>query len=279
MSGGTGMNGMSDESDTPISEPVVDSTPANEEIVTDVSEPTTSSGDDTSSTETMDDAATETSNETQDETIITEQVGDTLAVATFETENKADVDIAANMSVDDKGQLRAYLDNEFDPDSDGSRFNGDVGRQDYSYDSGSSVNSNYSNNTENILHTHKAMWKALDMMQQQIDESNKMETADTVVVTVAKGAGWTFSAGFVTWALRAGSLAATAFSSLPLWRWVDPLPVLNMSERERKEREDSRRRSERLEDKQDRKIGSVLDDDNDTRSKKTKSKDKKSKAA
>ena len=39
-------------------------------------------------------------------------------------------------------------------------------------------------------------------------------------------AGMVVSAGFVTWALRAGGLLSTMLLSMPVWRSVDPLPIL-----------------------------------------------------
>ena len=41
------------------------------------------------------------------------------------------------------------------------------------------------------------------------------------------------SVGYVIWCLRGGSLVATLLTTLPLWRWLDPLPVLDSSDREK----------------------------------------------
>jgi hypothetical protein len=38
--------------------------------------------------------------------------------------------------------------------------------------------------------------------------------------------GASFSVGYVIWLLRGGVLATSLLSSLPAWRFVDPLPVL-----------------------------------------------------
>ena len=35
------------------------------------------------------------------------------------------------------------------------------------------------------------------------------------------------SVGYVIWCLRGGSMVATLLTTLPLWRWLDPLPVLD----------------------------------------------------
>jgi hypothetical protein len=48
--------------------------------------------------------------------------------------------------------------------------------------------------------------------------------------------------------LRGGSLAAAALSSVPLWRRVDPLAVLALSEEERWQREQDIRAAQREEE-------------------------------
>ncbi len=48
------------------------------------------------------------------------------------------------------------------------------------------------------------------------------------------GVAFTLSAGFATWLLRAGTLATSLLSSMPLWRGFDPLPVLGFAMNERK---------------------------------------------
>ena len=42
----------------------------------------------------------------------------------------------------------------------------------------------------------------------------------------ARIAGIVVSAGFVTWAIRAGGLLSTLLLSMPAWRSIDPLPIL-----------------------------------------------------
>ena len=45
------------------------------------------------------------------------------------------------------------------------------------------------------------------------------------------------SVGYVIWCLRGGSLVATLLTTLPLWRWLDPLPVLDHADRARNGRD------------------------------------------
>jgi len=42
------------------------------------------------------------------------------------------------------------------------------------------------------------------------------------------------SAGYVLWALRGGSLLASMLATLPVWRWLDPLPILESREDDEK---------------------------------------------
>jgi hypothetical protein len=45
-------------------------------------------------------------------------------------------------------------------------------------------------------------------------------------VEAAKVAGAAFSVGAIWWALRAGGLMASLLSTAPVWRGLDPLPIL-----------------------------------------------------
>ncbi len=49
-----------------------------------------------------------------------------------------------------------------------------------------------------------------------------------VAVTFGTAAGLTtaVAAGYTLWAAQGGTLLASAFASLPVWRLMDPLPVL-----------------------------------------------------
>ena len=73
-------------------------------------------------------------------------------------------------------------------------------------------------------------------MHSEIDEAVTEQgrhlrfSADTVV-----GLTLSLTAGFVTWALRAGSLLASAVSSMPLWRQFDPMPILVAADEKKRE--------------------------------------------
>jgi len=60
------------------------------------------------------------------------------------------------------------------------------------------------------------------------------------VVSVGSVAGMSttlLSVGYVIWCLRGGSLVATLLTTLPLWKWLDPLPVLDHYDEEGKRRQ------------------------------------------
>ena len=64
------------------------------------------------------------------------------------------------------------------------------------------------------------MHSEVDQQQQQSDERLEL------ILTAGTVASVTFTVGFVSWLLQSGSLLATAMSTSPLWRSIDPIPVL-----------------------------------------------------
>ena len=52
-------------------------------------------------------------------------------------------------------------------------------------------------------------------------------------VSTIKGVGFSLTAGFVAWMLRGGALLASLLASLPVWRQLDPIPILGMDNKER----------------------------------------------
>ena len=67
-------------------------------------------------------------------------------------------------------------------------------------------------------------WKELDSLQEEVQPSF---TFDTTVVGTTAAVTTALSVGYVMWTLKGGYLMASALSSAPLWRMVDPLPVLH----------------------------------------------------
>ncbi|MDX1451964.1 MAG: putative Ig domain-containing protein, partial [Oleiphilaceae bacterium] len=65
--------------------------------------------------------------------------------------------------------------------------------------------------------------KGLDNMRDRVNESADVTQA-VVGSSLAVSAG--MSAGYVAWLARSGVLLSSVISSLPVWRFVDPLPIL-----------------------------------------------------
>jgi hypothetical protein len=111
------------------------------------------------------------------------------------------------------------------------------------------------------LMANQRMMDALDRVRQEIiDDSESRASEQRMSVTVMDSAALASSLGLLSILSRASSLAAAAMSSLPIWRGVDPLAVLAISEEERKQREKDLRDAQAAEDDADRAVGRLLDD-------------------
>ncbi|MEA2708401.1 MAG: hypothetical protein QOF78_1002 [Phycisphaerales bacterium] len=81
------------------------------------------------------------------------------------------------------------------------------------------------------------LWQQLDVLSKELEENNAKPK-----INVGSVAGMTttlLSVGYVIWCLRGGAFVATLLTTLPLWKWLDPLPVLD--EREREEKKDKQK--------------------------------------
>ena len=106
-----------------------------------------------------------------------------------------------------------------------------------------------------------AMWSAIDAMLNELDDHYyQSQSSDVVIANVVRGATWSLSAGFVAWILRGGSLIAAAMSSIPIWKGLDPLPIIAMSKRERKRLEEEKLVDKQEEDSLQHEIGEIIDD-------------------
>ncbi len=77
-------------------------------------------------------------------------------------------------------------------------------------------------------------WQDVDQMLSDFDEAAQDEAQRLQMqAEVAAGVGISLTAGFVSWALRAGSLAASFLAAMPTWRQFDPMPVLTEDEESR----------------------------------------------
>ena len=100
--------------------------------------------------------------------------------------------------------------------------------------------------------------RALDRIREDMtDDANRLASGQQIAVSATEGVALALSLGWLGLLLRGGSLAALAFSALPLWSRVDPLAVLAISEEERMRLEDDLRKAE--EDEKERAVGQLLD--------------------
>ena len=84
------------------------------------------------------------------------------------------------------------------------------------------------------------MMSELDQIKEQIDEATGIrDFGNKVMVGAASGIGAGVVAGYVLWALRGISLISSAISTMPLWRFFDPLPVLTHRRKKDKDEKDS----------------------------------------
>ena len=85
-------------------------------------------------------------------------------------------------------------------------------------------------NIESVLTNNSELWAQIDAMTKQIEENQDSNVTESIqMIEVATGVTGTLTAGFVTWALRGGSLMASIISVAPLWREFDPMPILSHS--------------------------------------------------
>jgi VCBS repeat-containing protein len=105
-------------------------------------------------------------------------------------------------------------------------------------------------------------WNDVDQMAKDMEESvEEQERKTQLSAEAAAGVGISLTAGFVSWALRAGSMAASFLAAMPTWRHFDPMPILS-EDRKRNQTtvaDDEEGRSE--EDEQERAVQELLEKD------------------
>ncbi len=69
-----------------------------------------------------------------------------------------------------------------------------------------------------------------------------------------------YTAGYLTWLFRAGSLVASAITTMPTWTKFDPLPILARSKDERRRQAAKVRRGLEAEDREDEGVASLFGD-------------------
>jgi VCBS repeat-containing protein len=87
-----------------------------------------------------------------------------------------------------------------------------------------------------LIEVPETIWSLLDVMGREMSEHrNEQASGDGIVLQSATVGTFVLSAGYVAWLLRAGVLSASLLSSMPLWRQVDPLPVLSARAKKREQ--------------------------------------------
>jgi hypothetical protein len=107
---------------------------------------------------------------------------------------------------------------------------------------------------------NQQMLQALDQIRQEMaDHAELVEGESDLIVSAAEEVALAFSAGLLGILLRGSSLAAVALSALPVWRRVDPLAILALSDEERRKREEELRAARDTEDLSEEAVGRLLD--------------------
>jgi VCBS repeat-containing protein len=71
-----------------------------------------------------------------------------------------------------------------------------------------------------------ALWQALDDMKRQMSGLDDSSNGGFVISSIVGGSSLLLTTGLISWVLRGGALASALISTLPLWKGVDPLPLL-----------------------------------------------------
>jgi hypothetical protein len=108
----------------------------------------------------------------------------------------------------------------------------------------------------------ESLWLALDRMRRDLHEDTRGTRTEGGVQATVETISIAFSGALVAIALRSSALWAAALSSLPLWRRIDPLMVLGLSDEERRKLEDQQREAR---SKEGSEVGRVLDGGKATR--------------
>ncbi len=74
-------------------------------------------------------------------------------------------------------------------------------------------------------------WDQINRIKQQFNDDSLNEPHNSVEVQIMFATSLSFSAGFVSWLLRGGSLLASIMSTIPLLNKFDPVPILRSSKK------------------------------------------------
>ncbi|MCP4377995.1 MAG: hypothetical protein GY794_17705, partial [bacterium] len=104
----------------------------------------------------------------------------------------------------------------------------------------------------------KPIWEYMGVVQQQMQEVNQLQERElAITVGAVEGITTLMLAGYVVWIFRGGTLLSAILATIPAWKNFDPLPILDLSEKQRK-----RLRKRQRDDRQGRwRDDNVGDDD------------------
>ncbi len=85
--------------------------------------------------------------------------------------------------------------------------------------------------------TQPQLWMALESMKQEMTTSLAVSSGLTVGAAATTSVGMTV--GYVVWVLRSGLLLSSVMAHLPMWRFMDPLAILDSSEAQADEDEET----------------------------------------
>jgi VCBS repeat-containing protein len=100
--------------------------------------------------------------------------------------------------------------------------------------------------------------KELDFLTEEIEDSYASETLDeTVAIGAIAGLTVSTSVGYALWALKGGSFIASLASSIPLLGAIDPLPILERENKDKK-RDEGRKDDQETDDVDEQKLESLI---------------------
>ena len=87
-----------------------------------------------------------------------------------------------------------------------------------------------------------ALKNALDNMRNDLNSPNE-EAFENKFKTAIQSSGIILTAGFASWVIRGSSLLASFLSTIPVWRGLDPLPILSAFKKNKEETEEEKESS------------------------------------
>jgi hypothetical protein len=108
------------------------------------------------------------------------------------------------------------------------------------YGTDRSMNNEPESGLGNSLLNNELLWQELDQLRNAINGSNDEDgifkgNFSDVIISLG---GLSVTSGLIAWLLRGGSLAASFISAMPLWKGIDPLPVLNKNKKDEDDEDD-----------------------------------------